>query len=270
VSVRARPHEDATVSLITMASKKNRHTVATTRRITITAEPTTLLGMGDQRGKGSFPKKKAENVRERIRWLLKHVFNNNRADLGRHLKSEEREGGVTGQAITQVLNSTNSPGAPIILGLATYLGITESEVLAPFRPPIVEHGVRAIRRDHPEGQAPNMGDLVLLQAAIEGARYPKLENAIAFYGDDEPARWSRATVIAARDGYFEGENCKDWTPPRWAEHLDALEGTLRQAKSERLLKLPPTAPPPPMLPPAPAKEPDGPAPKTRRRARGKS
>lgn len=195
--------------------------------ITVTAEGSTMLDMS----KESLPKPQAENFRARLRWALVHRFGNNKAEMGRALaKSSGRATAITGQAITQSLNATNGPGWPLVRGLSSYLGLKVDDVLAPFAESSLQGSIPASGGETPEGKAQDMGDLVVLPSAVEHARYPKLEIAVAFHAYDRPARWSRLVVGAAREGHFAGAGCESWTSPQWVEELDALEDVIRRSR----------------------------------------
>lgn len=232
MTFRSDPHRLANVSLITMPSKKNRRAAQVPKEITITSGAPSILGVGSGRDDTRLPPTQADHVRARLRWVLARHFDDNRAALGRALgKALGKEKGLTGQAITQILNGVNAPGWPIVRGLASYLRLSLDAVLAPFVSPSVEQAILASKSGEPAEGPQDMGDLVLLHPAIEHARYPRLESAIAYYAYDRPAKWSRIVVAAARDGHFAAAGCEQWTPPEWATALDRLEQTIQQSQS---------------------------------------
>jgi hypothetical protein len=226
-----------------MTRKRNRKPTETRAPITITAELETIDEPMAKRGRGSVSKRQAASVRALIEFLLKSRFNQNMSDLGRSI-------GVTGQAVSLVRNEFNQPGWPIVSGLATYLRVGESDVLAWSPESILEgtiRGEQALTEGAflpTEGNVEHMAELLRLRD-LPRATYPRLEFALGYYAHEQD-RWSPATLNAARAGQFERLGCRNWTPPQWTDALDRLETLLR----EQNLTAPPSPhPAPPQLPP---------------------
>lgn len=136
--------------------------------------------------------------------LLKAVT---RASLDkRRFKNQEQLAlaiGMTQPSLSAYLQGKWRAGVEKAKGIAHLEGVTLEELVGPYKKEkAVKPSKKTLRGD-----------------------YPNLDTCIDFYATTHA--WSAWTIAAAHAGFYGPE---DFTPPKWAEKLDALEKMLEKAR----------------------------------------